>query len=361
MTGLGRAAALARAICEVPAPPFAEERRAAYVRELWCSAGLSPSLDATGNLLAEVTGGTGPRVVLAAHLDTVFGEDTDVTVREAGGRWHAPGLGDNSSSLAVLTALAEEIAAGEPTPRPRLLLAATVGEEGLGDLRGAKALVRELSHDIDAFVAVDGHLGGVIDRALGSVRFEAEYRGPGGHSWGDRGTPSAVHAIGEAIHALTRVDLPRSPASSLNVGIVRGGTGVNAIAETASCVVDVRSVEQSELLRLAGEAERRVRSIARRHGLEVRLTRVGERQAASVDNESLAAAAERALRSVGVGPRRAASSTDANAAMVAGVPALCFGVYRGGDAHRKSEWIEPESLELGLAALRALLRELSSW
>lgn len=356
----GRAAALARAICEVPAPTFAEARRAAFVADLWRRAGLEPRLDEVGNVLAEVPGGRGPRVVLAAHLDTVFEAGTDVTVREEDGRWYAPGLGDNSASLGVVTALAEAIAAGAVAERPRLLLAATVGEEGLGDLRGAKALVAAQGDALDAFVAVDGHLPGVVHQGVGSVRYAARFRGPGGHSWGDYGTPSAVHALGDAIHALTRIEVPSAPRSSVNVGVAHGGTTVNAIAEAATCTVDLRSVDPGVLARLAGEAERRVRSVARRHGVELELERVGDRPAASGGNEALVAAAERALRSAGFDPVRSASSTDANAAMAAGVPALCFGVYRGGDAHRAGEWIEPGSLDEGMTALAALLAELAA-
>jgi len=356
----GRAAALARQICEVAAPPFAEGERAALVASLWRAAGLEPRLDGIGNVIAEVPGGQGPRTLLAAHLDTVFDAGTDVVVREADGRWHAPGLGDNSASLGVLTATAEAIALGGLPRRPRLVLAATVGEEGLGDLRGAKALVAELRDEVDAFIAIDGHLGGVVHQAVGSVRFEIRFSGPGGHSWGDYGVPSAVHAMGDAIHALSRLEVPRAPRSSLNVGVVQGGTTVNAIAEEATCMLDLRSVDPGELARMARDAERRVRSVARRHGVAITLTRVGERPAASGGNESLVAAAERALRGVGVEPQRSASSTDANAAMAVGLPAICFGVYRGGDAHRASEWVDPASLEVGMQALEALLAELVS-
>jgi len=355
----GRAAALARSICEVPAPPFDEGRRASFVAELWRAAGLEPRIDAIGNVLADVPGGRGPRVVLAAHLDTVFEAGTDVTVREKGGRWYAPGLGDNSSSLGVLTATAEAIDAGALSQRPRLLLAATVGEEGLGDLRGAKALVADLRGEVDAFIAVDGHLGGVVHQGVGSVRFEARLSGPGGHSWGDYGTPSALHALGDVIHALTRMEVPRLPRSSVNVGVARGGTTVNAIAEEATCTVDLRSVDAEALKRLAADAERRMRSVARRHGVAIEVRRVGDRPAASGGNEALVVLAEQALRSVGVEPQRSASSTDANAAMAAGLPALCFGVYRGGDAHRAGEWIEPASLDEGMLALRELLAVLA--
>ncbi len=356
----GRAAALARSICEVPAPPFGEARRAAFVAELWRAAGLDPRLDAIGNVLADVPGGRGPRVVLAAHLDTVFEAGTDVTVRDEGDRWYAPGLGDNSASLGVLTATAEAIAGGAFSQRPRLLLAATVGEEGLGDLRGAKALVADVRGEVDAFIAVDGHLGGVVHQGVGSVRYEVRFSGPGGHSWGDFGAPSALHALGDAIHALTRIEVPRLPRSSVNVGVARGGTTVNAIAEEAMCTVDLRSVDAEVLKRLAGDAERRMRSVARRHGVTVEVERVGDRPAASGGNEALVAMAERALQSLGVEPQRSASSTDANAAMAVGLPALCFGVYRGGDAHRAGEWIEPASLDEGMVALGALLAVLAT-
>lgn len=355
----GRAAALARRICEVAAPPFGEGERAALVAALWRDAGLAPRIDEIGNVVAEVPGGSGPTVVLAAHLDTVFEAGTDVRVRERDGRWFAPGLGDNSASLGVLTAAAEAIAAGAWRSRPRLLLAATVGEEGLGDLRGAKALVASLAGRVDAFVAIDGHLGGVVHQGVGSVRFEARFEGPGGHSWGDYGTPSAVHALGDAIHALCRIEVPRSPRSSLNVGVAHGGTTVNAIAEEATCTVDLRSVDPDALATLAHEAERRVRSVARRHGVAISVRRVGERPAARGGNGALVAAAERALASVAIEAHRSASSTDANAAMAAGIPALCFGVYRGGDAHRAGEWVDPASLDVGLGALGALLRELA--
>ena len=355
----GRALALARDICEVAAPTFGEAERAAFVATLWRGAGLEPRVDAIGNVIAEVPGGSGPRIVLAAHLDTVFDADTDVRVRESERRWHAPGLGDNSASLGVVTATAERIMAGGLSRRPRVVLAATVGEEGLGDLRGAKALVAALAGEVDAFVAVDGHLGGVVHQAVGSVRLAFTLRGPGGHSWGDYGVASAVHALGDAIHALTRIDVPRAPRSSLNVGIAKGGTTVNAIAEQATCTIDLRSVDQVELERMVGEAQRRVRSVARRHAVEVGVERVGDRPAATGGNEALVAAAERALRAVGVEPHRSASSTDANAAMAAGVSAVCFGVYRGGDAHRAGEWIDPDSLDVGMLALEALLAELA--
>jgi acetylornithine deacetylase/succinyl-diaminopimelate desuccinylase-like protein len=349
-----------KAIAETAAPPFAEGRRGALVAERWRAAGLEPRVDDLGNVVADLPGGAGPRLLLAAHLDSVFPEGTDVRVREeADDRWCGPGVGDDASGLTMLTVLAEEVGAGRPERRPRLVLAATVGEEGLGDLRGARRVVADHAGAIDAFVAVDGHLGQVVDAAVGSRRIEARYRARGGHAWGDHGAPSAVHALGDAIHALARVPVPREPRSSLNVGLASGGSSVNAIAEEAQLTVDVRSVAPATLGGLVTEAQRRLRGVARRHGVELELRDVGDRPAGRTADAALVAAARAALARVGLEATIAASSTDANAAVAAGIPAIGFGVATGGDAHRLGEWLDPRSLIVGYTALEHLLGELA--
>ncbi len=330
------------------------------VAELWRAAGLEVAVDGLGDVVAELPGGSGPRVMLAAHLDTVFPEGTDVRVRERDdGRWAAPGISDDGAGLAVLTVLGEEVAAGRGGARPRVTLAATVGEEGLGDLRGARRVVADRAGSIDVFVAVDGGLGNVVSGAVGSRRIEARFEATGGHAWGDHGAPSAVHAMGDAIHALIRLDLPADPRSSLNVGLAGGGSSVNAIAERASLTVDVRSVDPDVLALLVARVEQRLRSVARRHRVEVALIGVGERPAGRTADDALLDAARDALAAAGIEVRMAPSSTDANAAVAASIPAIAFGVSRGGDAHRTSEWIEPDSLLDGLRALEALLANLA--
>jgi len=357
---LGRLKHVLRTITEVPAPPFAEGARSETVAALWRAIGLAVEVDELGDVIAELPGGEGPRVLLAAHLDTVFPAGTDVRVRELDdGRWAAPGVADDGAGLAVLTVLAEEVVAGRIGRRPRLLLAATVGEEGLGDLRGARRVVADHAGRVDLFVAVDGGLGQVVPEAVGSRRIEARFRGRGGHAWGDRGAPSAVHAMGDAIHAVTRLPLPAAPPSSLNVGLAAGGSSVNAIAERASLTVDLRSVDPRVLGLLVDRLEQRLRSVARRHRVELELRTVGDRPAGRTADDQLVAAARAALKRVGVEPKVAASSTDANAAVAAGVPAIGFGVGHGGDAHRTSEWLDPASLSVGWRALTHLLEELA--
>ncbi len=348
-----------RRVTETTAPPFHEGRRGELVARSWRDAGLAVTRDDVGNVIASVPGGTGPRVLVAAHLDTVFGPEVEVRVVERAGRLCAPGIGDNSASLALLLHLAGELVHGDELARPRLTLAATVGEEGLGDLRGARRLVERHAADHDHFVALDGHLGTIVAQAVGSRRFEVHLSGAGGHSWGDFPSPSAVHAAAEAIHAVLRLAVPKEPRTTLNVGQVWGGTSINAIAERAGFNLDVRSVDADVLAALADAAVAAARRAARRLGCEVSVEGVGERPAARTDNERLVACAREALAAVGEGARVVASSTDANAAMAAGLSAIAFGAYRGGDAHRESEWLEPASLVRGYRAFLRLLELLS--
>jgi tripeptide aminopeptidase len=356
---LARLRAHLRAIAEVPAPPFGEGERSLAVAQRWRAIGLEVHVDDLGNLVAPLPGGHGPRVMLMAHLDTVFPAGTDVRVREGeGGRWLAPGVSDNSAGLAVLTVLAEEVVAGRLAAYPRVRLAASVGEEGLGDLRGARRLVADYGADTDVLVAVDGGLGQVVSGAVGSRRLEAKYHARGGHSWGDRGSPSAIHALGDAIHALTRLEIPDLPRSSLNVGLVQGGSSVNAIAEEAGMVIDIRSVDADTLGLLVERVEQRLRSVARRHRVTLALQVVGDRPAGATADPALIDAARAALVSLGLEARVAPSSTDASAAVASGIPAMALGVARGGDAHRLSEWVEPDSLALGLQVLQGLLARL---
>ena len=349
--------ALLKTICETPAPTFEEGERGKLVSRLLAEAGLEPVTDIVGNITADVAGGTGPCIVMAAHLDTVFSLETDVSVKEDGERLRAPGIGDNSSSLAVMIHFAQNLT--PETPRPRLTLAATVGEEGLGDLYGVRELMKDRAKDFDGFIALDGHLGTVVNQAVGSKRFEVTFHAKGGHSWGDYPSPSAVHALGETVHALTKLKVPSDPRSSFNVGQVSGGTSINAIAQEARFNLDLRSLDAKILASLEHDALKRIKRAAKAHNVEVEIKQVGDRPAAQSDNKKLVTMAKLALQSVGATVRTAASSTDANAAMAADLPAISFGVYKGGDAHRQSEWMEPESLVTGYRALEHLMAQLS--
>lgn len=336
-------------IAQTPAPTFEEHARAELIAGLWRSFGHAPEQDEVGNVILRLGPAEGPALLLASHLDTVFSGTTDLTVREGRGRLSGPGIGDNSASLAVLTALARDLDE-ERLTRP-LWLVANVGEEGLGDLRGAKHLLSRHAREIGAFVAVDGYLGLAVTKAVGVRRFRAHFSGPGGHSWGDK-APSALHALGLSITALYNLPLQGSPRTTLNVGEARGGNSVNSIAASAELLLDLRSLDPLALESLEERARAALEGAARTAGIGLSLEKVGDRPGGDLAGDALLRLARRAGESVGVELRTAASSTDANAAVPHHIPALALGVYRGGNAHREDEWVAPESLETGLRMLR---------
>lgn len=241
------------AICEVPAPPFKEQARAeAFTRQLQALGYADARIDAEGNVIAEVRGAQpGPTVMLAGHLDTVFPEGTDVRVRRTGTRFDAPGIGDDCRGLVVVLAVARAVREQRIPLRGRLLLVGNVGEEGPGNLRGVRHLfTTEFPGQVDYFISVDGTGDDVTSRAVGSIRYRVTYAGPGGHSFGAFGMPNPIHAMGRAIAAIGDLQVPASPKTTFNVGIVGGGTSVNTIAESAQMEVDMRSESREALAAL---------------------------------------------------------------------------------------------------------------
>jgi acetylornithine deacetylase/succinyl-diaminopimelate desuccinylase-like protein len=345
--------AQARKICAVPAPTFAEARRAELVAGMFKAAGFAPRRDPAGNVICEA-GAEGERVVFAAHLDTVFAAETPIRFEAADGRLAAPGLGDNSLGVAGLLALARHFR--DRPPATAVALAATVCEEGLGDLRGAKALLAEMP--CRAFVAVEGQaLDSITVTAVGSIRLRVTVVGPGGHPWGDRGTPSAVHWL---VQALDRaIETVRESSAVLNIGVIGGGTVINAIAGEAHAELDLRCQDDGELRNVA---ERVQDALAfREPGLEVEIEALGHRPGGAIAGDHpLLLAARAARETAGLPPAKEnASSTDANAAHGRGIPAVTVGVSTGGNAHRLDEYIDLEPVPAGLAALTALAEELT--
>jgi tripeptide aminopeptidase len=348
--------ALLLEIAQTPAPTFAEGQRASLIASRWASFGLEPHLDAAGNVIAKIGAG-GFRLCLMAHLDTVFEASTDLTMKKSGSRIVGAGIGDNAASLTILTAYAQKLAQhGAPC---QIWLVASTGEEGLGDLRGAKHFLSQHAKDLDALVAVDGYIGLIVNQAVGVRRYRATFSSDGGHSWGNAGNPSSIHALAESISELYKIGLPTEPRTTLSVGTVSGGTSVNSIAGSAEFLLDLRSLEANTLEQLARDAKIAIGRGAKRAKVEFKLELVGDRPAGLTPNGSLMQAASGALEAIGLVARAVASSTDANAAVPHGVPAIGFGVYVGGHAHRLDEWVEPESLSKGLAALEHLVLNLS--
>jgi acetylornithine deacetylase/succinyl-diaminopimelate desuccinylase-like protein len=351
-------------LTQIPAPPFGEEARGLRMVELLGEAGLRDvQQDSVGNVLA-LRPGTEDRepLVLSAHLDTVFPAGTDVTVHADGDLLRAPGVSDDGRGLAAIVAVARALSQADITTRIPILFAATVGEEGSGDLRGVRHLFGTGGAAASAagFISLDGAgMKYVVTRALGARRFRVVLRGPGGHSWINYGAPNPIHALGRAVGALAAWPTPTDPALSLTVARWGGGTSVNAIPAEAWAELDFRS-ESVTHLDIGEERLRAVldRSVAEENAgvgdqdprLHVEVTVVGHRPAGVTALDSpLVEAALAATRASGVEPEVTASSTDANLPMSLGIPAITLGA--GGSAgavHTTDEWYHNENGSVGI-------------
>ncbi len=355
-------------IAETPAPPFQEERRARLLAAKLEEVDLPTRTDEVGNLLVRYPpdAGRDPATVVAAHLDTVFGPETPLRIRNDGDRWIGPGIADNARGLAVTLTVLRALVRGAVRPDSPLLFAFTVGEEGPGDLRGAKHLVssRGACDGVHAFIAVDGSgLSRIVHRALGSRRFRVSVRGPGGHSWTDWGRPNPAHVVGGLIERASAFELPADPRVTLTIARLGGGTSVNAIPETAWVEIDVRSESTDRIdaveARIRGALDRATAAERTRNGpgLEGRMDVIGSRPAGALPpHHPLVAAAAEATRALGVEPDYTVSSTDANVALARGIPAIAIGAGgRSGNAHTENEWFEDTDGAAGAVRLAATL------
>ncbi len=362
-------------ICEIPAPPFKEEARAQEIARRFEQIGLARvRTDEEGNVIAERPGRASERrIVIAAHLDTVFPEGTNVRVRRDGIRFHAPGISDNTCGVVSLIALARALDAGAIKTERTVCFVATVGEEGEGNLRGVRHLFTrgEFRSGVDAFISLDGPgLERITQRALGSRRYRVTMLGPGGHSWGDFGIVNPVHALGRAIARFASYPAPLAPRTSYNVGIIEGGSSVNAIPERASMLVDLRSVSSDEIEKLEAYLKRVVEIAVREENsqrsmsgtsLVCELEQVGDRPSGETPvNSRLVRSAIECSRALGIEPRLDCSSTDSNIPISLGISAITLGV--GGissNCHSLTEWYEPTGRELGIKRLLLLTATLA--
>jgi acetylornithine deacetylase/succinyl-diaminopimelate desuccinylase-like protein len=338
-------------LCEIPAPPFKEAVRAQAFRDLLVKLGVQQvRLDGEGNVIGEVRGTRpGPTVVLSGHLDTVFPEGTNVKVTRRGTLFTGPGIGDDCRGLAVTLAVARQLVGGAIPFAGRVLVVGTVGEEGPGNLRGVRALFKgPLRDSIDVFLSVDGTGFGITNGGVGSNRYRVRYVGPGGHSYGAFGMPNPIHALGRAIAGIAALQVPTTPKTTFNVGIVSGGTSVNSIAMEGVMDVDLRSESAASLaavdaqlmtvLRRALDDEK-ARWPGSTAALALKIDTIGLRPAGSTpDTSRVVQVALAAARSMNVYAPLTISSTDANVPMELRIPAITLdggGVGRG--AHGSEE------------------------
>ncbi|MCA9941013.1 MAG: M20/M25/M40 family metallo-hydrolase, partial [Anaerolineales bacterium] len=328
------ASAIAEAIAiqQIAAPTFAEAARAAYVQEQFAAAGLRDvDQDDLHNVYGRLPGRGGEQaVVVSAHLDTVFAPDTDLTVRRRGRFVYGPGIADNSMGVAGLLMLAQTLRAFDPLPRRDIWFVANVGEEGLGDLRGMRAVADRFGGQARYIVVEGGLYGQVFHQAIGVNRFRIEVEAPGGHSWGAFGTPSAIHVLGRLIAAIDEIPVPQRPKTTYNVGVIEGGLSVNSIAQSASLLLDLRSEDANALANLVETVRGLTSSVIRQPGVTVGMTQVGNRPAGGIAADApLVQWAMGALRAVGCRHSTYESgSTDANIPLSRGWPAVCIGLAR---------------------------------
>ncbi len=363
------------ALNEIPAPPFKEQARAKAYLEMLRQQGLSDvEMDAEGNAMGvrKGTAAGGPMLAILAHLDTVFPEGTDVKVKRQGTRLAAPGIGDNTRGLALMLAVVRAMQAGKFQTTSDVLFVGNVGEEGEGDLRGAKFVLRQGRYKdrIKQFIAIDGGEQGNITRGgVGSLRYRVTFKGPGGHSYGAFGLVNPAFAMGSAIAKFSRLHVPVEPKTTFNIGVVRGGTSVNSIPSGVSMDVDMRSESCAELkkvneeflsiVRQAVDEENGARS-TREGKIEADPKLIGDRPCGETPASSpIVQMTTAVVKAFGLTPNYSTSSTDSNVPMNMGIPAVTIGRGGpGGRAHAPDEWTDVErkgSVEAVKVAMTVIL------
>jgi len=345
---------LAVKIQQIPAPTFQERARAEFVRELLAGERLKDvAMDDVWNVYARLPGRRKDNpLVVSAHLDTVSLADHPHPPRRRAGRLYGPGIGDNSLGVAALFGLVWLLRQRQVEPAADLWLVANTGEEGLGNLRGMKEVVRRFGPDPRAYLVIEGTaLGQVYHRAVGVRRYRVRLSTAGGHSWSDYGKPSAVHALADLVSQITALPLPSNPRTTLNVGLISGGSGVNVVASEAQLELDVRSETPEGLHEIICRVEEKLRAAAKSDvGVDVEVT--GERPAGTipVDHPLMRLAGE-CISAQGIEPTFTSGSTDANVPLSLGLPALVLGITTGGGAHTSHEYVDIEPIQQGMQQL----------
>ena len=342
-------------LTQIPSPPFKESARAAEFKKRLEALGLrNVRIDEVGNVIAERPGtGNGPTVLIEGHLDTVFPEGTNVTVKHKGDTLVAPGIGDDGRGLVTVLSVARAFEKAGLQTKGTVYFVGNVGEEGPGNLRGTRHLLtKELKGKIDYFITVDGEGLGIASRAVGSNRYKVTYKGPGGHSYGAFGIPNPIHALGRAIAEISDIQVPTKPKVTFNVGVISGGTSVNSIPFEGSMQIDMRSENVAELAKI----DVKVRA-ALKHALDAENARwTGPRAAKAklslvidtigirptggqADSAPIVQTAIAAGKTLGFSVSTGASSTDANIPISLGIPGIRIaGGGSGGGAHSLNEW-----------------------
>ena len=351
---------LIRDLCRIPAPSHHEEARAAFCQKWFMDNGF-PKVwtDGVLNVLAPVrVANGGALTVMMAHTDTVFPDTAPMPMTEQGGRMMCPGVTDDTANLAVLMLCARYFLKNPPADGRGILFVANSCEEGLGNLKGSRQIVADYGARISDFITLDSNdMNKIVTRSVGSHRYRVQAKTEGGHSFANFGRRNAIEALAALIERLYQVEVPHvgDSKTTYNVGLISGGTSVNTIAQSAEMMYEYRSDNRRCLETMRQTFERLVNE-ARTDGVEIAVEVVGDRPCAgAVDAARLSALQDRVRASMkaalGVEAVGYASSTDCNIPLAEGIPAVCFGVCRGGGCHTREEWLDTDSLADGCRLL----------
>jgi len=348
------AEALLIELAKIPAPSHREERRAAF-----CKAWLEEQgakgvyIDDAQNVIYPVGDVTGPVTVYMAHSDVVFPDPEELPLRVDRRRIYCPGIGDDTANVVALLMAAKYVAEKKLTPKEGgLLLIVNSCEEGLGNLKGSKAVMARYGAQVTAFVSFDTYPQKITTRAVGSKRYRVELATEGGHSYADFGNRNAIACLASMIDALYRVQVPPKGKTTYNVGLIEGGTSVNTIAQSAAMLYEFRS-DEGESLAIMEQTFEKIINDYRARGLEIRVTLLGDRpcsgEVPAQAHRALICRTEQAVQnSFGITPVQTASSTDCNIPLSLGVPAVCTGCILGAKLHTREEYVERDSILPGL-------------
>ncbi len=335
---------------QIPSPTFEEEKLALYVKSRFKEEGYENlKIDTQGNIYGRIKGNGGRPVIVSAHMDTVFDATCDLTITKENNRIYGPGIGDNSLGVACLI-LMKKILSCLDTPRLEgdIILVGNVCEEGLGDLKGMRALINETKNENPiAYIALEGTSGAncIYMQGIGSRRYKITANAQGGHSWNDFGNSSAIHALCVLGARLSDLNPSTAPKSSFNIGVIEGGMSVNTIAQTAYLMLDLRSESQAGLEDLINQTQTILTQFSMNE-VKIVCEQIGDRPSGKApDNSQLIQLCRDVFVETGFEANAKAGSTDANIPFSMGIPAVCFGISNGKDAHTPNEYLMTDNMD----------------
>lgn len=348
-------------LVQIPAPSHREERRRVYCEQWLDQFGIEHHSDEKGNLLVpyQIKEGRKNRMLIA-HMDTVFEETVPLRIEREGEIWKCPGIGDNTSNVVLILLLAKFLKEYQPDFSTGIWLAVDTCEEGLGNLAGSRALMKEYGDRLCSVLAIDLYRDKIYTECIGSVRYEITAQTPGGHSFADFGSPNAIWVLADFVTKLYQYET--EGCTTYNVGMIHGGTSVNTIAQEASMLFEYRSDSALELKKCKSYLQDCLDQAQKMENVMIQCKAVGERPCMEdVDKDKIEEIAgicqEKIEKACGVLPKKAKASTDCNIPLSLGIPAVCAGFFRGGKAHTHQEWLDMSTAESALKAALEVLME----